>query len=83
MSTYARDLRPGDVVDLLPALKAYAQTLEEALSYDYDAAAYEFAIVEGVTPAPHVQGEGAVILYTDQHNVKLPALYPFEQEKRA
>ncbi len=78
--TYARDLRPGDVVDLLPALKAYAATLEEALSYERDAAAYEFATVESVTPAPHVNGEGAVILYTDQHTMKLPALYPFQLE---
>ncbi|WP_406245858.1 hypothetical protein ACI7YT_12520 [Microbacterium sp. M] len=81
MTTYARDLRPGDVIDLLPALKTYTAKLEEAMSYEHDAAAFEFAVVEGVDHAEPVSGEGAVIVYTDQHNVKLPALYPFEIER--
>lgn len=80
MHSYARDLQEGDLIDLLPALKAYAATLEEATEYEHDIAAYEFAVVESVEPVEPIRGEGAVIVHTNQHSIVLPALYPFETE---
>lgn len=81
MEIYARDLNVGDAIDLLSALKAYATTLEESTGYENDISAYELAVVESIESAVPVNGEDAILLYTDQHIIKLPALYLFDVER--
>jgi hypothetical protein len=68
--TYAKNLEPGMMIDLEPAVRDHAD-LE-----DFPGVEYEYAIVEQVLPA----GEN-VWLCTDQGNVELPPDYEFAVEK--
>jgi hypothetical protein len=75
----ADELRPGDVIDLAPLLEHYAPEID----MEHDVSGYEYATVERVTRADPVYGNPAVLIYTDQHNVKVPASAQVDQERDA